>query len=567
MARGLDRLLFAALVFLFISPLFLSLVLAAFPQAGWTHADWLRNRTLWSLAPDTKMPWSWKNFFSARYQSAAAADFDRAFPGRECLVRLYNEFYFRAFGQSTVRDRFVFGRDSQIFELAYLKEFFLHRPDAEKLEAMVRDIAALQEACRRSGIAFAFVVTPSKASIYPEYAPEAWQSRLDPRPQGHDELVGLLKKHGVYFVDGAGLAREEKARGDARAPVFPKGGAHWGSTTALAASNALLKLLRGQGLPVNGLNAQVSFSEDPYSKENESDNEGIEADGWSVMNLAFPWRYPVVRCAVLPDSKNKPPKLTAVFVGGSFLYRPIHQLMDSAQFAEIDYYYYYSESLKRYVLAGKEPLVEKVESPDFGRDIFAADALVLEVNEQRISDPVHLRQFLKDALNNLPDPQKTKKAFSFKAWPRIEWGRPLSFFSEAGAYAIPHSATSGFSSLQEAYTWTDGKTAKVVCTLPDELGDDAVLRANVGAFLCDRLPQQEVNVYVNEEKVAEWTFSEAHNSGVRIIPLPRTLLSEKGARLATLRFEIGRPMSPFDAGLSEDKRKLGIYLRDIWLSR
>src|SRR5690606_12090014 len=111
------------------------------------------------------------------------------------------------------------------------------RPDRENLKQMVQQIEALQTICRSRGMGFAFVITPSKASIYPEKVPSHWEKRSDPRPRGYDLLLELLGETKVIYVDGPALARQQIEKGT-EVSLFPPAGSHWGSPLCLATTNA-----------------------------------------------------------------------------------------------------------------------------------------------------------------------------------------------------------------------------------------------------------------------------------------------------------------------------------------
>lgn len=549
------------LALLFSLPGLLTLVVALAPESAWTGIpgkDWLRNRTLWTLEGRNSSRLTWKHLFSLEGRRDVALAFDGRFAGRECLARLLNEVYFRLFNESTLSDRFTFGRPGWVFETAYLREYFLSRPDRENLKQMVHQIEALQTICRNRGMGFAFVITPNKASIYPEKVPSRWENRYDPRPRGYDLLLELLKESRVVYVDGPAIARQQIEKGT-KVSAFPRAGSHWGSPLCLATTNALIEKLRAQGIQIDVLKARHLLNDDPYTRLFDSDKEGFDADVLSATNLAWPWRFPVIHCQVLPVENPPQRPYTGVFVSGSFAFRMINQMMDSGQFDQIDCYSYY-DFLKSYREDIEIPGERRVKIADFQNKVFPADFLVLELNEQRIPDPKHLRNFLADVFKNLPDTPPGSRPFLRHDYSVLGPGQRLSF-STGNTDSISLWATSGLSGIEETYCWTDGKEAGIYLLLPTDSDKEIVLKASVEAFLPSGLDGQEVEIFVNGEKTGEWIFTPEYNRGSREIVLPTRLINGEG--YTSLNFRIARPSSPHEHGLSADRRMLGFRIWDL----
>ena len=162
------------------------------------------------------------------------------------FIRVINEIYLRGFHLAPVG--VLIGPHLSLIEPAYLEEYCLVRHEADELRPFVQDLRRFQDFCASQGTAFVLVITPSKATLYPENMPAGWLRRYHPGPRDYDHLLPLLRERGIHYVDGHRLTTELKARPPV--PVFPIGGIHWGDPTALATTNAALGVLAGQGLPV-----------------------------------------------------------------------------------------------------------------------------------------------------------------------------------------------------------------------------------------------------------------------------------------------------------------------------
>lgn len=351
-------------------------------------------------------PFSRSALFNAKYQESLARFFDEEFFGRGPLIKLTNEIYFRLFKTCPMKSAsLAVGREDTLYEELYLEEYCFQRIDKDKLSPLVRNIKHLQDACERNGTGFVLLITPSKAAVDPQFIPSEWMRGYDPKPRGYAELLPLLKDQGVHYVDGHALTVKAKSR--APAPVFPKGGIHWGQYAAWSTANALLALLHTQGIALQPME---------YSSLRVSDiPKDSDSDILDLMNLAVPWRYPVAELEIKPIATSVSPRPNLVIIGGSFILQLADLLKVSNQFSEIDYYYYYKIYRKSYA-DGKSRLVENpVPSIDFAREIFAADCLVLEINEGIIPTQHHLSDFLSDALKNAPVAGKPKEPFRYES--------------------------------------------------------------------------------------------------------------------------------------------------------
>ena len=399
----LEKLLVLLLAMVFAGPLAIAGWLRYSHDAS-TGTAWLRNATLagQQIAP-APVPCSAATVFSAGYQSALAKDFDFHFAGREALIRAIDEFDVRVF-RAAPPGLLIGGWPLSIIERPYAAEYCLQRVDREKIRPLVDDLRKMQDFCVARGIAFALVITPSKASIYPENLPAAWQRRYRRAPRAYDQLIRLLREENVRFVDGHRLALGLKA--DSPVPVFPAGGVHWGDQAALATTNELLELLASQGAGVSPLR--------DYTSRISDEAQGQDADMMGLINVMFPWRYPVMQITVAPTAPARAMHPNLVWVGGSFVWKMLLMMGASSQFSELDFYNYYK--VAQYCMAdGRLSLVgAPTPAVNFEADVFAADALVVEINEQNIALGAHLREFLHDAFAVLPDPKAAKAAFHYE---------------------------------------------------------------------------------------------------------------------------------------------------------
>lgn len=245
---------------------------------------------------------------------------------------------------------------------------------------------------------------------------------------------------------------------------------------------------------------------------------------------------------------------SCVVVGGSFNF-PVNAMMSiSAQFTEIDVYFYYNIE-KVFQRDGATSFLP-IRKMDFARDIFAADCLILEINESMLNHADALNAFLNDEFAHLPELEGPRQSFAAESYADVQFNAPISFES-VKPNLIKDAALSGFSGHEPLGTWTDGEQATVRLTLPPTDSDikitataRCIVRPDVG---------QAVRVYANDHPVAEWSMTHP-NYVTYEFRVPANLIRRQ--RLV-LRFDIEHPTSLAELKLGNDARKLGIFLSQL----
>ena len=121
----------------------------------------------------------------------------------------------------------------------------------------------------------------------------------------------------------------------------------------------------------------------------------------------------------------------------------------------------------------------------------------------------------------------------------------------------------GWSAPEPWGTWTDGYKANL---LPIPIGEefkneDLIVQADVMPFIGTPGQKQAVRVSANGKVVANWLFTDLNPQHIATALIPRQVFANE--KTLSLSFDILNPTSPNSLGLSEDRRMLGIGLRQI----
>lgn len=544
--RKAEIILLGLISFVFVAPGFLTLYLKVKPKA-FSRAPWLRNATLVGVVPPPAPPsFSMRHIRNCEWQKGVERQFNENFPGRELVTRVTHEAYLRLLRTTGVNCRpwdVTLGRGRNLFINSYLIEYCTEREPAESLRPLVQRLRELQDAVRRKQIAFLFLVTPSKPAMLPETIPPRWLARYDPRPRSIEHFLPMLKEAGIDYVDGIAITASLKDK--CPVPVFPEGGTHWNFYASWHVANAVMTKLKDQGINVQTI-------EDPHLEITQ--NPQTEADIVNILDLVVPWHFPVI--SVMPRPLNVPEidRPNCVVIGGSFNFGVDAMMSVSAQFAEIDAYFYYNVQ-KVFQRDGATAFLP-IRKMNFARDIFAADCLILEINESVLNNAGALNAFLSDALVHLPELDQPRQSFAAEAYADVQFNEPISFKS-GKPNLIKAAAISGFSVNEPLGTWSDGDQASVRLTLPPA-DSDIKVTATASPFIRPEVGQA-VRVYANDHLVAEWSLTEPKEV-TREFRVSANLIRRQ--RLV-LRFDVAYPTSQAELKLNSDVRKLGIFLAQL----
>ena len=140
------------------------------------------------------------------------------------------------------------------------------------------------------------------------------------------------------------------------------------------------------------------------------------------------------------------------------------------------------------------------------------------------------------------------------------WGAVINFGNNGNA---KHFKLDGWAKAEEVFTWTVGHEAslRIPIYFPDS--SHITLKAIMSGFIKPgKADQQVVYVMVNGTELERWVFETPGFQGKDLV-IPSEILLESGALCIT--FRMPDAVSPYQTGLSDDERRLGIAVQSIEL--
>lgn len=117
-----------------------------------------------------------------------------------------------------------------------------------------------------------------------------------------------------------------------------------------------------------------------------------------------------------------------------------------------------------------------------------------------------------------------------------------------------------WSVLEDWGVWTNGHYADLTFSLGKEETDSFKIELDVGAYIVEEHPWQEVDIYVDGLLQDHWRFDLEHNWGPRTVEVDG--VGSRGGSV-TVGFRLRNPNSPSGLGRGDDPRMLGIGLRSV----
>ncbi len=270
------------------------------------------------------------NFASGQYQSQAEQYSRENFGFREWHIKLYNQFNYSLFNQTTCHF-IVPGKDGWLFYTEAFNDYYGIEPihqyrtydrAREWAQQNVRMMNKLRYVLKDYGVEFLCFMAPNKAEIYPEYLPYHQPAPADAIHTAayYDSLMTAIDFPHVEMTKWY-----QSMKDTASFLLFPKRDTHWRYSAVYGYDSLFcyMNSLNDFGIPDIHIDRLVKL--DTMYPENDE----------QTLNLIFPIRHdsPKYRADITVDPGHKPKVL---FVGDSFIwdletYMPWKEILEDVE--------------------------------------------------------------------------------------------------------------------------------------------------------------------------------------------------------------------------------------------
>ncbi|SNC77234.1 SGNH hydrolase-like domain-containing protein, acetyltransferase AlgX [Hymenobacter gelipurpurascens] len=320
--------------------LFLLLLMPAIQ--GWLNIKIFRTSSLAGYAEPAPRPTlTWQGLRDNTYQPALERYITEHVGFHDLLIRPRNQVAYSLFGQARAHGVVVGARGVLFEEAPILASLGQDAVSQEEVQASVSRFRAVQDTLARRGKFLVFVVAPSKAAIYPELLPVAYENQPK-RSSNYDLYAVHMQQAGLNVLDAGALFRQWKT--SSPYPLFARSGIHWSGYGLTLVADTLFRYLEQRAhldLP-NFRQTGLEVSTTPRHPD---------GDITKALNLlwnppAFPLAYPTIQFEPIRAGQQRPRLLV---VGDSFVWNFIEQYpyLDSLFSPDSRFWYYNKEVVWR----------------------------------------------------------------------------------------------------------------------------------------------------------------------------------------------------------------------------
>ncbi|WP_404820253.1 alginate O-acetyltransferase AlgX-related protein [Lacrimispora sp. HJ-01] len=175
---------------------------------------------------------------NGEFQTQYSNWFSDNFPFRTYLVKAYDQILFNT---GSVVNGIKAGKDGNLFGENFTNQSLVGTLDEEQVKNYAENLKLIQEELEARGKVFVYLITPSKAEIFPEDLPwnyKAAYNCLNETANIRRTLIKDFDECNINYLDFTKLTLQLKNNGDY--PVFYRTGIHW---SQYATSQALMEML------------------------------------------------------------------------------------------------------------------------------------------------------------------------------------------------------------------------------------------------------------------------------------------------------------------------------------
>ena len=347
---------------------------------------------------------SLKNLASGTFQDKLEDYLEYHLFTRRILTRTYNQLLYSVFHSTDNREMLV-GQDDYVFEQAYATAYLTELTDEEirALEYSIGRVDKLHDLLKERGIPLVVRMSPSKAELYPEYLPSAYDRFIEMKQVGayaanwYQAFTDIINKTDIPVYDRHEMLVQMKNNGEI---VFAKGGTHWTLAPMAEYINGLNALLE-ELLEIKLGRMVVAQKEDVLGKMGNVDDSDIWQICWNALNAEPNYLSPHIQYT----STAGDAPLHVFMVGQSFSTLLLSTIYSVERPVWTETYFSWYNSRVLQYKEGYTGGIQHSETTDDYEQYLQADVIILEFLE---SGPGWIQfEFVENMLHYLEENEET----------------------------------------------------------------------------------------------------------------------------------------------------------------
>ena len=303
-------------------------------------------------------------WFSEVYQTKIEKYLNQNFEFRNFLVRLNNQIKYTFFNKAQANG-VIIGKENYLYEKSYITTYYgKDFSGREVIKEQAKKLRAIQDSLAERGIDIILVFAPGKASFYPEYIPDKYDTVIS--LTNHQYFVEQANSMEINHIDFSSWFISLKET--STFCLYPKTGIHWSYYGMNLATDSLVNYiedLKDIDMP-DLIWDSIDVKNDLY---------GVDNDIEKGMNLLFPisnFAMPYPKIDIIQENKAKP---KTIVIADSF-YWQLHNAGYSKSIIDAEFWFYFNQ-----VFPSRGAEKTWVKDFDLLHEIYQSDLIILMCTE------------------------------------------------------------------------------------------------------------------------------------------------------------------------------------------
>ena len=324
-----------------------------------------------AIVPEEDTVLTYDGWLSGNFQNKKEKYLNENFGFRTIGVRINNQIAFSLFTKTKAHGVEV-GRNNYLYEKEYIEAYLGENFVGDSaINEQLQKLKFVQDTLQKMGKSLVLIFAPGKASFYPEYFPE----KYDTVKKGKTNYEVFTRRSfdiGIKFIDFNKYFIEN--RGESPYLLYPKYGIHWSLYGACLAADSLIKYFERE--------RKIDIPELYWNEIKVEQARDMDYDLGGGLNLLIQFQrdqmgYPVT---LVGTNKNKT-KPRLLVVSDSFYYGLLQQKF--AQCFSNEQFWYYNQEV---LVEGDKGNHRKTASMDLNNEITNHDVFILMSTERNLSN-------------------------------------------------------------------------------------------------------------------------------------------------------------------------------------
>ena len=340
----------------------------------------LKGAVALAINPD----FTWKHWFSGKYQKEKEAYHNTNVSFYPDLIRLNNQIDFSLFGILHAKE-VVEGQQHYLYETPYILSYtgIDKLPESTLLNNTLK-IKAIHEKLQAKGKKFVFIIATNKADFYPEHLPTRYQ-KLDFKGRNYHSYLRYFDSLKINYIDFNKYFVLQKPK--SKYPLITKFGTHWSSYGTSLVTDSIIRYLNVCHYDGKLIQPQISYlvSETYNNHDKEAFDPLNLIKGWNESEVTAIPQYKF-------SDKTDAVKPKMLCVSDSYFWEIYDQGVLEHVFSDLEFWYYNREHWdKQHKLIG-----DAAKVPNLGNNYLKKAEVVM-----MLASEFHLNCLTDDFLKKL----------------------------------------------------------------------------------------------------------------------------------------------------------------------